>query len=156
MLKPVSNPPNPWDSTHVEYLGEPPEAALEVFEEESRSILAENESPDVGFRWSLNPYRGCFHACSYCMSGDTLILMGDGRTKPLAELNVGDEVYGTTVIGPYRRYVKTTVLNHWRRIEPAYRVELEDGTRLVASSDHRFLTQRGWKHVTGRDHGRLR
>ncbi len=66
MLKPISNPPNPWESTHVEYLGEPPEAKLEVFEEVSRSILAENESPDVGFRWSLNPYRGCFHACAYC------------------------------------------------------------------------------------------
>ena len=45
MLKPISNPPNPWDSTHVEYLGEPPEARLEVFEEEAKSILAENESP---------------------------------------------------------------------------------------------------------------
>ena len=156
MLKPISNPPNPWESTHVEYLGEPPEAKLEVFEEESRSILAENESPDVGFRWSINPYRGCFHACSYCMSGDTPILMGDGRTKPLAELRVGDEVYGTVVAGPYRRFVKTTVLNHWRRIDSAYRVELEDGTRLIASADHRFLTQRGWKHVTGREYGRLR
>jgi hypothetical protein len=94
MLKPVSNPPNPWDSTHVEYLGEPPEAALEVFEEESRSILAENESPDVGFRWSLNPYRGCFHACSYCTGGETPVLMSDGRTRPIADLRVGDDVYG--------------------------------------------------------------
>ena len=156
MLKAVSNPPSPWDSTHVEYLGEPPEAALEVFEEESRSILAENESPDVGFRWSLNPYRGCFHACGYCMSGETRILMGDGRTRPIDELRVGDEVYGTIVRGRYRRYVKTTVLNHWRRIQLGYRVELEDGTRLIASADHRFLTERGWKHVTGRDQGRLR
>jgi DNA repair photolyase len=156
MLKPISNPPNPWDSTHVEYLGEPPEAALKVFEEEARSILAENESPDLGFRWSLNPYRGCFHACAYCQSGDTPILMGDARTKPLSDLGVGDEVYGTVLVGRHRRYVKTTVLNHWRRLEPAYRVELEDGTRLIASADHRFLTQRGWKHVTGREHGRLR
>jgi DNA repair photolyase len=156
MLKPISNPPNPWESTHVEYLGEPPEARLEVFEEEAGSILAENESPDVGFRWSLNPYRGCFHACSYCMSGDTLILMGDGRTKLLADLRVGDEIYGTVVIGRYRRYVKTTVLNHWRRIDSVYRVQLEDGTRFVASSDHRFLTQRGWKHVTGLEQGRFR
>src|SRR5512141_2247862 len=78
MLKPVSNPPNPWDSTHVEYLGEPPESALEVFEEESRSILAENESPDVGFRWSLNPYRGCFHACSYCYARTSHEYLGFG------------------------------------------------------------------------------
>jgi DNA repair photolyase len=156
VLKPISNPPNPWESTHVQYLGEPPEARLEVFEEDARSILAENESPDVGFRWSLNPYRGCFHACAYCVGGETPVLMADGRTKPIADLRVGDEVYGTVVVGHYRRYVKTTVLNHWRRIEPAYRVELEDGTRLIASADHRFFTNRGWKHVTGSEHGRLR
>lgn len=44
----------------------PPEAALEIYEEESKTILAENDSPDLGFRFSLNPYRGCFHACAYC------------------------------------------------------------------------------------------
>jgi len=62
----------------VEYLGEPPEAELEVFEEEARSILAENESPDVGFRWSLNPYRGCFHACSYCYARTSHEYLGFG------------------------------------------------------------------------------
>jgi DNA repair photolyase len=78
VLKPVSNPPNPWESAHVEYLGEPPEARLEVFEEEARSILAENESPDVGFRWSLNPYRGCFHACGYCYARTSHEYLGFG------------------------------------------------------------------------------
>jgi DNA repair photolyase len=156
MLKPISNPPNPWESTHVEYLGEPPEAKLEVFEEESRSILADNESPDVGFRWSLNPYRGCFHACAYCLSGETAVLMANGRTKPLSDIRVGDEVYGTILSGSYRRYVKTSVLHHWWRVESAYRVEMEDGTRLIASAEHRFLANRGWKHVTGREHGRFR
>jgi DNA repair photolyase len=78
MLKPISNPPNPWESTHVEYLGEPPEAELEIFEEYPRSILAENESPDVGFRWSLNPYRGCFHACSYCYARTSHEYLGFG------------------------------------------------------------------------------
>lgn len=78
MLKPVSNPPNPWESAHVEYLGEPPDARLEVFEEEARSILAENESPDVGFRWSINPYRGCFHACTYCYARTSHEYLGFG------------------------------------------------------------------------------
>jgi len=32
----------------------------------SRSILAENSSPDIGFRYSVNPYRGCEHGCIYC------------------------------------------------------------------------------------------
>ena len=41
MQRPVSNPPNPWSSTHVEWLGEPPQAQLTVYEEEARSILAQ-------------------------------------------------------------------------------------------------------------------
>jgi DNA repair photolyase len=63
---PISNPPNPWSSTSVEYLDETPEVKLEVFEDHSRSVLAKNDSPDVGFTYSVNPYRGCFHACAYC------------------------------------------------------------------------------------------
>ncbi len=78
MPRPVSNPPNPWQSVHAEWLGEPPAAELEVFEEEARSIIAENESPDVGFRFSLNPYRGCFHACSYCFARPTHQYLGWG------------------------------------------------------------------------------
>src|SRR5579862_9089975 len=66
-LRPVDNPPNPWASSEVEYLdGEAPLAGLEVLEDRTRSILAHNDSPDVGFWWSVNPYRGCFHACAYC------------------------------------------------------------------------------------------
>jgi DNA repair photolyase len=74
----VSNPPNPWSSVHAEWLGEPPEAALEVFEEEAKSIIAENDSPDVGFRCSVNPYRGCFHGCAYCYARPTHQYLGWG------------------------------------------------------------------------------
>jgi DNA repair photolyase len=66
MPRPVANPPNPWLSEHVEWLGEPPEAKLEVFEERAKSILSRNDSPDIPFEWSLNPYRGCYHGCAYC------------------------------------------------------------------------------------------
>ena len=66
-LQPLANPPNPWASTDVEYLdGKAPNAWLEVYEDHTRAILAHNDSPDVGFSWSVNPYRGCFHACAYC------------------------------------------------------------------------------------------
>lgn len=78
MPRPVANPPNPWLSTHVEYLDEPPPAALEVYEEEARSILSENDSPDLGFAFSLNPYRGCFHACAYCYARPTHQYLGFG------------------------------------------------------------------------------
>ena len=66
MPRPVANPPNPWLSQHVEYLEDIPDAALEVYEEDARTILSRNDSPDVPFSWSLNPYRGCYHGCAYC------------------------------------------------------------------------------------------
>lgn len=62
----ISNPPNPWASSAIEYLDEVPVARLEVYEDQTRQILAHNDSPDVGFNWSVNPYRGCYHACAYC------------------------------------------------------------------------------------------
>lgn len=43
-----------------------PAAPTELFRDASRSILAENDSPDIPFRFSLNPYRGCEHGCVYC------------------------------------------------------------------------------------------
>ncbi len=75
----VENPPNPWLQTHVEWIGEPPEAALEVFEETAtRSIINRNDSPDVGFDFSVNLYRGCTHACTYCFSRPTHEYLGFG------------------------------------------------------------------------------
>jgi DNA repair photolyase len=67
----ISNPPNPWATTEVEYLEGAPEVRLEVFVDHTRNILAKNDSPDVGFTWSVNPYRGCFHACAYCYARPT-------------------------------------------------------------------------------------
>jgi DNA repair photolyase len=62
----LDNPPNPYHTAEREWLVPPPESRLEVFAEEARSILTENDSPDLPFRWSVNPYRGCQHACAYC------------------------------------------------------------------------------------------
>jgi DNA repair photolyase len=107
------------------------------------------ESSRMSFRWTINPYRGCQHACVYCLSGDTPILMADGRTGQLAALRAGDQIYGTVRRGIRRRYAVTTVLAHWSTVKPAYRVVLDDGTQFVTSGDHRFLTQHGWKHVAG-------
>jgi DNA repair photolyase len=127
------------------------------YEVEAKSIL--NHVPAASrmpFQWTINVYRGCSHACSYCQAGDTPILMADGRTKPLADVRVGDAIYGTVFDGKYRRYVTTQVLDHWSTVKPGYRVTLADGTELVTSRDHRFLTGRGWKHVTGSECGRHR
>ena len=77
-MRPISNPPNPWLSTEVTYLDEIPDAKLEVYEDHTREILASNDSPDVGFSWSVNPYRGCQSACAYCYARPTHEYLGLG------------------------------------------------------------------------------
>ena len=66
--RPTANPTNRFHSVGVTYEDgdAPPPSAMTLLEDHSRSILASNDSPDVGFRWSVNPYRGCSHACAYC------------------------------------------------------------------------------------------
>jgi DNA repair photolyase len=127
---------------------------MTFYEVQAKSIVSRvPDASQVPFRWTINPYRGCQHACAYCLPGKTPILMADGTTKALADVRVGDLIYGTVRDGFYRRYAITEVLAHWSTVKPGYRITLEDGTELVASGDHRFLTERGWKHVTGAEQG---
>lgn len=70
-VRPVDNPPNPWAKHSCDWLGEPPTQRLELFEEEAKSMVSENKSPDLSFRFTANPYRGCIHACAYCYARPT-------------------------------------------------------------------------------------
>ncbi len=75
----IENPPNPWLTHSVEWIGEPPEVKLEVFEEtETKKIITHNNSPDVGFDYTVNCYRGCIHGCTYCFSRPTHEYLGYG------------------------------------------------------------------------------
>src|SRR3954470_4907057 len=107
-------------------------AGMTFYEVRSKSAI--NRVPGasrVPFEWTINPYRGCSHACSYCGWGPTPVLMADGRTCKLEDLTVGDSIIGTVRDGRYRRYVRTEVLDHWMTIRPVWAVTLEDGTRLL-------------------------
>ena len=126
---------------------------IECIEVEAKSVINRVPGGGLPFDWTINPYRGCTHACTYCVAGDTDVLMADGRTTPIAKVEVGDRIYGTVRRGRYRRYVTTEVLAHWSTTKRAYRLTIEDGTEIIASGDHRFLTERGWKHVTGAEQG---
>ncbi|WP_211373502.1 intein-containing Rv2578c family radical SAM protein [Agromyces allii] len=129
-------------------------AGITFHEVLAKSALNHVPGPSsMPFSWTVNPYRGCSHACVYCLDPETIITMSDGREKALRTIEVGDEVLGTRVEGRYRRYTPAKVLAKWPTRKPAYRVTLADGTTVIASGDHRFLTERGWKHVTGAMNG---
>ncbi|MCI0635940.1 MAG: intein-containing Rv2578c family radical SAM protein [Actinobacteria bacterium] len=127
---------------------------MEFIETECKTIINPVPGNYLPFKYSINPYRGCSHACTFCLHGDTEILLANGRTKPIAKLEVGERIYGTERRGAYRRYVPTEVLAHWETVKPAWRVTVGDGTELITSGDHRFLTaSRGWKHVAPAEQG---
>jgi DNA repair photolyase len=136
------------DEAVVRHFDAPGSIKTRFYEVRAKSIINRvPEASQMPFRFTINPYRGCTHACSYCAWGGTPVLLADGRHKAIEALEVGDEIYGTVRTGKYRKYARTVVLDKWITIKPAYRVELEDGTELITSGDHRFLSYRGWKNV---------
>src|SRR6476659_864358 len=140
---PAQNPRNRFAPNLVEYFDDlpGPEVELSVYEDYTKQVLAENDSPDLGFRYSVNPYRGCFHGCAYCLSGDTSILMADGSQKLLADVKPGAAVVGTERwtraegerSTSTRRFVPSLVMDHWATARRAFRVKLDTGTELIAS-----------------------
>ncbi|GAB3345703.1 hypothetical protein [Modestobacter lapidis] len=127
---------------------------LTLHEVRCKSALnAVPKSSAMPFGHTINTFRGCSHTCVYCVGGDTNVLTADGRQVWIADLRVGDRIIGTERRGRYRYYVETEVLAHWSTVKPAHRLRLADGTAIVASGDHRFLTGRGWKHVMGTGSG---
>jgi DNA repair photolyase len=72
----LSNPPNRFEPIDLEpdfEHGDPesPAPQTQFFRDTSRTIIAQNDSPDVGFEFSINPYRGCEHGCIYCYARPT-------------------------------------------------------------------------------------
>jgi DNA repair photolyase len=66
-----------FERLEVEYApSEAEQVPTEVFKDSSRSIIATNDSPDVGFSATLNPYRGCEHGCIYCYARPTHEYLG--------------------------------------------------------------------------------
>jgi DNA repair photolyase len=65
-----------WQPSPGEEEGEAPVLRTQVFEERAKSILTRNQSPDLPFSVSLNPYRGCEHGCIYCFARPTHSYLG--------------------------------------------------------------------------------
>lgn len=79
----LSNPPARFNREHVErvdggwYLEEEPtsiETTVEI--DHARSIITTNDSPDIPFEYSINPYRGCSHGCTYCYARPSHAYLG--------------------------------------------------------------------------------
>ena len=73
------SPANRFEKLHVDFTDtdvvdvfpddeEKPKPATQFFRDHTRTIIARNDSPDVGFETSINPYRGCEHGCIYCFA----------------------------------------------------------------------------------------
>ena len=77
-MRSASNPPNRFESLQRERLVPEDRVDLHIYADNTREILSRNDSPDLPFRWSLNPYRGCFHACSYCYARPSHEYLGFG------------------------------------------------------------------------------
>ncbi len=76
---PQQNPRNRWEQLSRDYeCGEAPRVSLQVFEDDSQSVISKNDSPDIPFRYSLNPYRGCAHGCAYCYARPSHEYLGFG------------------------------------------------------------------------------
>jgi DNA repair photolyase len=84
----ADNPANRFEKLHLEpdadwnpddddaAGGRPPGPRTQFFQDRSQTIIARNDSPDVGFQASLNPYRGCEHGCIYCYARPTHEFLG--------------------------------------------------------------------------------
>ena len=80
----ASNPPNPYAPLHVETDGdvldwpadERPAPETVYYRDTARTIIAHNDSPDVGFTYSINAYRGCSHGCVYCYARNSHSFFG--------------------------------------------------------------------------------
>ena len=104
----VENPPNRFDKLwldakaegagEADIWGQEDEKSLprtEFFRETAKSIVTHNDSPDIGFDTSINPYRGCEHGCIYCYARPTHEYLGfrsglDFETKIIVKHNAPD------------------------------------------------------------------
>ncbi|MFN2500472.1 MAG: radical SAM protein [Pyrinomonadaceae bacterium] len=80
-MRQISNPPNPYNKYSAEYVGEPPPAKLEIFEEiATKKMITKAFASDWegGFRYTVNCYRGCVHGCTYCFARQYHEFLGYG------------------------------------------------------------------------------
>jgi DNA repair photolyase len=136
----ASNPEGRFEPTRSEAVDdgwipdgeEPPRLATTVSEERAREILSRNDSPDVPFDLSINPYRGCEHGCAYCYARPSHAYLGhspglDFETKLYAKTNAAERLRAALarpghVVSPINLGANT---DPYQPIERRYRITRE-------------------------------
>ena len=118
-MRQIKNPPNPYNKYSSEYIGEPPQTKVEVFEETvTKSMITKSFATNkVGYRLIVNCYRGCIHGCTYCFARQYHEYLGYGagtdfETKIVAKVNAPEalrkELKRTRLKIPYLEFSFTT------------------------------------------------
>ena len=126
---------------------ETPDPRTQFIPDATRSALAKNQSPDVGFDVGINPYRGCEHGCIYCLAPETPVLFADMSWRPLGDVRVGDELAGfdeQAAEGRPRKLRRAAVLGVWWSRKPTLRMVTES-SEVVTTADHRWLQSRSFR-----------
>ncbi|MDO9360551.1 MAG: PA0069 family radical SAM protein [Polaromonas sp.] len=84
-----------WGTLEADVVEDAPKLETEVSFENARSAIVRNDSPDIYFDYSLNPYRGCEHGCIYCYARPTHSYLNlspglDFETKIIAKRNIAE------------------------------------------------------------------
>lgn len=96
-----------WQTWDEALQGEAPRPQTEVRWEDVRSVIVANDSPDIYFDYSINPYRGCEHGCSYCYARPTHSYLGlspglDFETVIIAKRNIASVLRSELARASYR------------------------------------------------------
>src|SRR6476661_3521702 len=123
-------------------LEELPPFATTVSVDSTRRIITRNESPDISFDRSINPYRGCEHGCSYCYARPTHAYMGlspglDFESKLFAKLNAAELLRNELAEPAYRPQTIALGANTdpYQPIERQYRLTRQI-LEVLAEFDH--------------------
>ncbi|QPF74867.1 PA0069 family radical SAM protein [Roseateles sp. DAIF2] len=120
----------------------PPET--EIIEEQARSIISSNQSPDITFDRSINPYRGCEHGCIYCFARPTHSYLNlspglDFETKIVAKMNAAALLRQSLAKPSYRplSLVLGTATDAYQPVERQLRIT-RGIVEVLAACDHPF------------------
>lgn len=113
-----------WGSLDQDAAEEHLPPATQIIEEQAKKIVTRNQSPDISFDYSINPYRGCEHGCIYCFARPTHSYLNlspglDFETRIVAKVNASERLRETLAGASYepRSLVLGTATDAYQPVE---------------------------------------